>query len=184
MIRFNRVVLLIAPVLMMSMIADNPASSPCLAADSRPGAPAGAVKPIKLRIGYMTYPSVECRAADPCRPDLATAEAEYFSYMDECERQLQEARQQGMSADDLQKLILQMHSGFSAREKLFGRCPGRCLWYDFPENFRHAADDVARSKVLDVVIDLATVFYGADVVLTRGIDVNALMLQRVKTYKR
>lgn len=184
MVQFKHVVIVLVQMFMAAMMAANPTAAPCLAAESASGAATGAVKPVKLRIGYVTYPSVECRSADPCRPDLAAAEAEYFSYMDECERQLQAARQQGMSADDRQKLVLQTQAGFSAREKLFGRCPGRCVWYDFPENFRHAAGDVARSKVLDVVIDVTTVFCGADVVLTRGMDLNALMLQRVKTYKR
>jgi len=71
----------------------------------------------------------------------------------------------GASVEEIQQRVYEYRSGLQAREALYGRCPGRCLSYDFPVDFRNSAKVVAKNLRLDLLIDIPAVYYGADIVL-------------------
>ena len=142
-----------------------------------------AKKPIVVSPGYLSHAAVSCKWANHCRDDLKEAETEYMKYLDEGESKIREAVKANAPADELQRQVYDYRCGLQARETLYGRCPGRCLSYDFPGDFRNAARLIARNNRVGLVVDLASVYYGADLVL-KGQDLSDQTLLELKRSAR
>ena len=134
-------------------------------------------KAIPLSFGYVDAAGVSCKWANHCRDDLAMEENEYMKYIDESESKIRDAVKAADS--DMEKAVYDFRVGLLARETISGRCPGRCLTYDFPGDFRNAARLIAKKEQLGMVIDLASIYYGADMVL-KGKDLSDSILDELK----
>lgn len=129
-------------------------------------------KPISVVIGYFDATSVSCKWGNHCRDDLNFAEKEYLNYLDECSKGLKSAAETGVNGEKLQADLYNFRSGLQARETLYGTCPGKCLSYDFPVDLRNSSRLMAKSNRVDLLIDIRSVYYGADVVL-KGQDLTS-----------
>jgi hypothetical protein len=140
---------------------------PCLiqtaatAADSS----APAKKAVPVALGYYDSRTVSCNWGNHCRDDLGPVEAEFLKYLDDGKKTIASAAASETSADDLQKQVDNYRVGLQAREALYGTCPGRCLSYDFPVDLRNSCKVVMRSSRVDLLIDIPSIYYGAEKVL-------------------
>lgn len=124
-----------------------------------------AQKGLSIKLGYLDQAAVSCKCAKHCREDLAPVERGYMQYLDEGAAQVTEAVNSGASAETVQEKLQNYRDGLSARETLYGRCPGKCLSYSFPVELRNASRLAARSARVDFLVDIAAVYYGAELVL-------------------
>lgn len=124
-----------------------------------------AKKPVSLILGYFDSREVSCNWGNHCRDDLGPVEAEFMKYLDEGKKELLAAASSGASAEEMQKQVEKYRAGLQAREALYGTCPGRCLSYDFPVDLRNSCKVVSRSSRVDLLIDIPSIYYGADLVL-------------------
>lgn len=152
------------------------------AADQAAGSATGK-KAIKVAPGYLNAAGCACKWANHCRDDLGKEEAEYMKYLDEGESKIKKVLQENGSPDEIQKAVFDYRCGLQARETLWGRCPGRCLSYDFPGDFRNASRLIARNNRIDILVDVAAIYYGADLVL-KGPDLSEPTLVELKRSAR
>lgn len=162
-----------------SLLACTFAAATAYAADKA----AAGKRPIPVAIGYLNAAKVSCSWAGHCRDDLGPVESEYMKYLDESEKVAKDCVSQGGSAEEIQNKVNDYRAGLQARETLYGRCPGRCLSYDFPVDFRNSSRLIARNKRLDLLIDLGAIYYGADIVM-KGPDVSDETLADLKKTAR
>lgn len=134
-------------------------------------------------LGYVNHTAVSCKWAKHCREDLTAVEGPYMKYLDEGEAQLHAALADGAGAELLQEKVQDYRAGLQAREFLYGRCPGKCLSYDFPAEFRNASRLVSRKARVEFLVDLASVYYGAEHVL-KGQDLSEPILVELKKTAR
>ena len=118
-------------------------------------------KAIPITIGYFDAARVSCNWAGHCRDDLKYPEGEYMKFLDDSKSAIESAA----SAEVLQKSLYDYRIGLQARETLYGRCPGRCLSYDFPVDLRNSARLTAKNSRCDLLIDLNSIYYGGDILL-------------------
>lgn len=138
-------------------------------------------KAIPLSFGYVDAAGVSCKWANHCRDDLAMEENEYMKYIDESETKIRDSAK--LAGSDIEKTVYEFRVGLQARETISGRCPGRCLTYDFPGDFRNAARLIAKRDQLGIVIDVGSIYYGADMVL-KGRDLSDSILDELKKSAR
>lgn len=141
--------------------------------------------PISGVIAYLNNPSISCNWAGHCRDDLKLAESEYMSFLETGEEKIKTAALDNSQnqPQNLQRLVDEYRNGLQARETLFGRCPGRCLSYDFPVAFRNASRLIAKKNHVGLLLDLSSVHYGADIVL-KGADLSSQTLQELRKTAR
>ncbi len=106
-----------------------------------------------------------------------------MDYLDKGEAEIKSAFESGATEDEVQKKIFDYRSGLQARETLYGRCPGKCLSYDFPVDFRNAARLEARKARVDLLIDISSIYYGAKYLL-QGQDLSDKVLSELKQSAR
>lgn len=138
-------------------------------------------KAIPLSFGYVDATGVSCKWANHCREDLAMEESEYMKFIDDTEGKIRDSVK-GTDSDKI-TAVYEYRVGLQARESISGRCPGRCLTYDFPGDFRNAARLIAKKEQVGVVLDLGSIYYGADMVL-KGKDLSNSILDELKKSAR
>lgn len=138
-------------------------------------------KAIPLSFGYVDATGVSCKWANHCRDDLAMEENEYMKFIDDAESKIRDAVK-GTDSDKL-TAVYGYRVGLQARESISGRCPGRCLTYDFPGDFRNAARLIAKREQVGIVLDLGSIYFGADMVL-KGKDLSSSILDELKKSAR
>lgn len=151
-------------------------------AEARPKKPG--LRPLKARMGFVNYADLYCHSATDCQKAKPGTREDYRSFMDRANQEFARAGAGGRSAEELQKMVGDFRDGLSAREAVYGRCPGKCGSYNFPELYKIAARQVMGKNHLDFIIDVNSIWYGADVVFGNGIDVMEETVDRLDKERR
>lgn len=153
-----------------------------LVADASPKKPG--LRPIKAAMGFVNYADLYCHCATDCQKAAPGTRQDYRKFMDEANKNFSEAKASDRCAEELQKMVLDFRDGLAAREKVYGRCPGQCGSYNFPELYRIAARQVMGKRHLDFIVDVQSIWYGADVVLLNGLDVMDETVDKLEKERR